>query len=115
MGQCSVNDPLIKFIEAVQTFRLLDAEITATQLLVFLTVALHHPDPIPMMELQKALALPQSSLSRIIASLSKVDRHHKEGLNLVLAYENPMERRAKLVQLTPSGVVLSRQVSIICS
>lgn len=113
-----MRDPqinIIKLSEAVQTFRLLDAEITATQVLVYLTVALHHPDPIPMMELQKALALPQSSLSRIVASLSKFDRHHNEGLNLVLAYENPMERRAKLVQLTPSGVVLQRQLSTICS
>jgi DNA-binding MarR family transcriptional regulator len=110
-----MNDSIIKLSEAVQTFRLLDAEITATQLLVFLTVALHHPDPIAMMDLQKALAIPQSSLSRIIASLSRFDRHHNEGLNLVLAYENPMERRAKLLQLTPTGVVLSRQLSTIIS
>lgn len=108
-------EPIIKLSQAVETFRLLYQDITANQILVYLTVALHHPDSIAMSDIGKALSLPQSSLSRIVASLSKYNRHHEEGLNLVLAYENPMERRAKLVQLTPSGVVLLRQLSSICS
>jgi DNA-binding MarR family transcriptional regulator len=106
-----MQEKLVPLAHAVETFRLLHQEITGSQIMVYLTVAMSHPESIPMQDIGKRLTMPQSTLSRIISSLSKYDRNHEEGLNLVLAYENPMERRSKLVQLTPSGVVLLRQLS----
>ena len=108
-----MHEKMIQLAEAVETFRLLHQEISGSQIMVYLTVAMSHPEAVAMQDIGKRLTMPQSTLSRIVSSLSRYDRNKKQGLNLVLAYENPMERRSKLVQLTPSGVVLLRQLSTI--
>jgi DNA-binding MarR family transcriptional regulator len=45
----------------------------------------------------------QSLMSRHIADLGSVNRYHKPGLGLVETYGDLMDRRNKLVRLTPKG------------
>jgi len=73
------------------------------QFRVFVEVALHDPEPMPMSELSVAVGIAQSSVSRNVAALSSWSRHHEKGHELLRAYEDPMNRRRKLVELTPKG------------
>ena len=54
-------------------------------------------------ELVKAIGMEQSSVSRNTAALSKWHRLGKPGLDLIEQFEDPRERRRKIVYLTPKG------------
>jgi len=45
----------------------------------------------------------QSLMSRHIADLGSVNRYHKPGFGLVETYDDLMDRRNKLIRLTPKG------------
>lgn len=45
----------------------------------------------------------QSLMSRHVADLGAVNRYHTEGFGLVETYDDLMDRRNKLVRLTPKG------------
>ena len=82
--------------------RELDQEIQAQTIAVFLVVA-KSPLPIKMQDIGKELGLAQSSVSRNVAYLGDWSRHKVKGHGLIEAYEDPMERRRKLVKLTKKG------------
>ena len=82
--------------------RELDQEIQAQTIAVFLVVA-KSPLPIKMQDIGKELGLAQSSVSRNVAYLGDWSRHKEKGHGLIEAYEDPMERRRKLVKLTKKG------------
>tara|TARA_R110000851_G_scaffold227952_1_gene380714 strand:- start:296 stop:559 length:264 start_codon:yes stop_codon:yes gene_type:complete len=73
----------------------------AQQALVFITVALN--EGMTMKDLGKNLGISQSSCSRNIAALSRIHRLNKLGLDLVVATEDPEERRRKVLRLTHKG------------
>lgn len=56
-----------------------------------------------MRDLQTRHGVASSSASRNVALLSKLDRHGQPGHDLVEIYENPGDRRYKLVRLTSRG------------
>ena len=62
-----------------------------------------HPVPIKMAEIAEELGLSQSTVSRNVAYLGDWNRHKTKGHQLVEAFEDPMERRRKLVRLTAKG------------
>ena len=74
----------------------------AQSIAVFLKVA-KHPVPIKMAEIAEELGLSQSTVSRNVAYLGDWNRHKTRGHGLLEAYEDPMERRRKLVRLTAKG------------
>lgn len=63
-----------------------------------------------MKDLQSRVGLAKSSVSRNVAALSHQHRLGKPGHGLVEAYEDPEDRRNKLVRLTPKGKSLAAQV-----
>lgn len=79
----------------------LDPEMQVQTLLTFLH-AVRQPGS-TMKEIGNLTNQTQASMSRNISALSQVSRHGKPGLNLVHTYEDPMERRRKVVELTPKG------------
>ncbi len=87
----------------IELFRTLDPEIQAQGLSTFLTIAMSDPVPISMRDLAEAVGIAQSSCSRNVASLGQIHRHGRPGHQLVESYEDPMDRRNKLVKLTPKG------------
>lgn len=93
-------------------FRDLDPEIQAQTVLTYLLVAAA-PDKEPpsMKELERRLGISSSSVSRNVAALSEMHRLGKPGHDLVEAYEDPMDRRNKLVRLTPKGRTLALRLA----
>jgi DNA-binding MarR family transcriptional regulator len=93
---------------AIAEFRKYDPEMPIQQavllLLVFLTPG------ISMKDLSESAGLAQSSVSRSVAALSKVHRLGKPGLDLVVAEEDPAERRRKIVRLTRRGELLMEDI-----
>ena len=51
----------------------------------------------------KMMNMTQASMSRNVAALSPWHRHGKKGHELLLAQEDPEERRRKIIRLTPKG------------
>ena len=74
----------------------------AQSMAVLLKVAKHEL-PLKMAEIAEELGLSQSTVSRNVAYLGDWNRHKQKGHQLVEAYEDPNERRRKLVRLTPKG------------
>ncbi len=89
-------------LKAIEQMRGIDPEIQAQTIAVFLVVA-KSPLPIKMQDIGKELGLAQSSVSRNVAYLGDWSRHKEKGHGLIEAYEDPMERRRKLVKLTKKG------------
>lgn len=89
-------------LKAIERFREIDAEMQAQSIAVLLKVA-KHPVPIKMADIAEELGLSQSTVSRNVAYLGDWNRHKTKGHGLLEAYEDPMERRRKLVRLTAKG------------
>ncbi len=87
----------------ITSFRLLNPEMQAQMMDVLIEVAMAHPDPLSMIELTHKTMLAQSSVSRNVAALGKYDRKGAPGMGMVRAFENPEDRRYKLVSLTNRG------------
>jgi DNA-binding MarR family transcriptional regulator len=107
-----VSKGLRTFNQAINLFRDLDPEMQAQTMSVFITIASAAED-ISMQEIITATGLASSSVSRNVAALSKVHRLGKDGHNLVEAYEDPAERRRKLVRLTPTGRTFTTRLQTI--
>ena len=60
-------------------------------------------DGISMQDISEKLDLAQSTVSRNVFKLSFTNRHRERGIDLLEAFEDPMERRRKLVKLTAKG------------
>ena len=89
-------------LKIVERFREVDAEMQAQSMAVLLKVA-KHPGPIKMGEIAEELGLSQSTVSRNVAYLGDWNRRKEAGHKLLEAYEDPAERRRKLVRLTAKG------------
>ena len=89
----------------VNHFRVIDSDIASQTMAVFLVVAMKGGEGISMQEVKDSLGIAQSSVSRNINLLCKTSRHMKAGHDLLMTYEDPMNRRQKLCRLTPKGVL----------
>jgi len=63
-------------------------------------------------QLQDALSLNNSSVSRTVNALGAEHRKGRPGLGLLTTYPDPDEGRRNLVALTPKGIALMRQLQI---
>lgn len=98
-----------KLISLFDTLRDLNPEMPAQNVLTLLLVA--QSPGISMAELQQRLKVASSTMSRNIASLSAHRGKGEAGLGLIEAREDIMDRRAKLVWLTPAGVKFADNLS----
>ena len=97
------------FIVALNQMRVIDPEIQAQTIAVFLEVA-RQPEGIKMQELAEKVGISQSSVSRNVAALSHMHRVGRPGYDLVVAFEDPAERRRKIVRLTPKGKRVAKEL-----
>jgi DNA-binding MarR family transcriptional regulator len=79
----------------------IDPEMPVQQLLTYL-VAVRQPG-IPMQDAMTELNISSASISRNVAALGRINRHHDKGHDLIDAQEDPMERRRKVLSPTPTG------------
>lgn len=87
--------------KGVEELRKFDPEMPAQTVNLFLLVCMH--PGITQKDLAIRLGVSQASISRNTAALSKVHRLNTPGHDLVVATEDPVERRRKVVHLTPKG------------
>jgi len=99
-----------KLLKAIDMFRHFYPEIQAQTMCIFLQIAKLHPKDLPMSELADLIGISQASCSRNVALLSSWTRYKTKGPGLVEAFENPFERRAKLVKLTSRGLKLYNDI-----
>ncbi len=113
LTRATEKNRLKKAFSVIEEFRKLDPELQLNTAIVFLVVAASD-GPVSMMDLSTSLGLEQSTLSRIVSDLTEVDRFRNEktgtkgrkrrgGFGLVKRYEDPIDRRFKLVELTAKG------------
>lgn len=87
---------------AIEEFRKLDPEMQAQTMLTFCAVASKEGE-VGMKDIERLTGLTTSSTSRNVAALGPYHRSGKAGLDLIIAFENPMNRREKFLKLTPKG------------
>ena len=54
-------------------------------------------------DIAKKAGIGLATASRYISALGKLNRHRQEGLQLIESFEDPMERRKKIIRLTAKG------------
>lgn len=89
-------------LRIIERFREIDGEMQAQAMAVLMKVA-KSPLPIRMHDIAIELGLSQSTISRNVAYLGDWNRRKEAGHKLLEAYEDPAERRRKLVRLTAKG------------
>jgi DNA-binding MarR family transcriptional regulator len=92
---------IMRVIQIVEEFRKVYPDMQMQTAIVFLTVAME--GTITMKDLGKRWDLAQSTCSRNVALLSDKLKHDKPGYGLVIAKEDPVERRRKIITLTANG------------
>lgn len=85
----------------LEEFRKFDPEMQMQTAATLLIVAMR--PGITTKELTGKLGISQASCSRNVAALSKLTRHGEPGPDLIVAEEDPHERRRKVMRLTPKG------------
>lgn len=61
-------------------------------------------------EIAKKAGIGLATASRYIGALGKINRHREEGLLLIESFEDPMERRKKIIRLTSKGRITIRKI-----
>lgn len=93
---------VLEEIGRIRAITKVDPDMSLQQLHCILVIATES-DGTSLTDLASKVGITMATASRYVAALGKVDRHHREGLNLVEAFEDPMERRRKIIRLTAKG------------
>jgi DNA-binding MarR family transcriptional regulator len=99
-------------IGLLDNFRKLDTEMPIQHVVSFLNIALNEEkeDGFSVQDLENLIHLSQSATSRNVQALSKWFKPNIPGHDLVESYENPMDRRKKVVRLNAKGRSMATNV-----
>lgn len=61
-------------------------------------------------DIAKKAGIGLATASRYIGALGNINRHKEEGLKLIESFEDPMERRKKIIRLTVKGKIAIRKI-----
>lgn len=104
----TANHALKGLQAALNELRELDPWMGLQTMETFLVIAMR--PGLTMQEIADATGLAQSSCSRNVALLSKWHRLGKPGADLVVTYEDPVERRRKIVFLNEKGINKAKRI-----
>ncbi len=62
-------------------------------------------------DIAKKAGIGLATASRYIGALGKINRRREEGLKLIESFEDPMERRKKIIRLTPKGKIIIQKIT----
>lgn len=93
--------PMVLLTEALAMLKNLDADMPVSQALSLLLIAGN--EGLSLKELARKTEIGMASASRYVASFGKATKPGAKGLGLVASVEDPMERRKKIITLTPKG------------
>lgn len=87
----------------------IDPEMPLQQLMCLLVIA-ESNEGMSLTEVANKVGVGLATASRYVGSLGKINRRREEGLKFIEAYEDPMERRKKIIRLTPKGKAIVKQI-----
>lgn len=93
-------------LQVLEVFRTIDPDMPMGTAVSFLMIAEGETADgggLSVTELSTQGGFALSSASRYVQALGKVDRHRRPGHDLVSDHIDPMERRRKILKLTPKG------------
>jgi DNA-binding MarR family transcriptional regulator len=94
-----------KVLNMVNTVRNLDSEMPLGQLVFFLTVAKN--EGAPLRDIAAECGMLMGTASRYMSNLQFIPRYRQQaGVSLIEAFDNPADRRQKVIVLTPAGRAL---------
>jgi len=93
---------LSEALQLIGEARRIDSEMPLPQLHCLLILGTEE-DGMSLTELAKRAEIQLATASRYVSALGKVNRHREEGLKLIESFEDPMERRKKIIRLTTRG------------
>lgn len=85
----------------LQRLRQVDPDMPMAQAYCLILIALN--EGLSLKELAGKADVGMASASRYVSQFSEASAPGKKGLGLVSAFEDPMERRKKVIKLTPKG------------
>jgi DNA-binding MarR family transcriptional regulator len=94
--------PLREYLKFVNAVAQIEPEMPLQQLHCLLLIA-QAEEGTSLTDLASKAGIGLATASRYVAALGKQNRHREEGLLLVEAFEDPMERRKKIIRLTSKG------------
>lgn len=89
--------------------RQVDPEMPIAQAMCLFVIA-QEKEGLSLTELSRKVGIGMATASRYVASLNKMTRYRTEGLKLVESFEDPLERRKKIIRLTPKGQIALRNI-----
>lgn len=98
-------------LTAISEVRKIDPEMPLPQVHCLMLLAKAGPDGLSLTELSRQADIAMATASRYIGNLGKINRFKEEGFNLVEAFEDPMERRKKIIRLTGKGKALINRIT----
>ena len=96
--------PLNDYLKFIRGISRIEAEMPLQQLHCLLVIA-QAEEGLSLTEIAQKVGIGLATASRYVAALGKQNRHREEGLLLVESFEDPMERRKKIIRLTSKGKV----------
>lgn len=99
-------DEAYKLLDGIKE---VDPEMPISQMMCLLVVS-KSEDGMSLTDVSKKVGISLATASRYIGSLGRMNRHHKEGLNFVESFEDPMERRKKIIRLTTKGKIALKNI-----
>ena len=108
----SINEPAVeRLAKAINLFRAMDNTIPSQVVSVFLEVAANN-EGIEARRLPPRVGLTQASVSRALLYLADTDWKDKSkpGLRLIVRQTSARDARQRVVQLTPKGQRLVREI-----
>lgn len=100
------TEDAFKFLSRIQQ---VDSEMPIQQMMCLLVIS-QSSEGLSLTDVAKRVNISMTTASRYIGSLGKINRHKEEGLNYIEAYEDPMERRKKIIRVTKKGEIALRNM-----
>lgn len=97
-----------KYLRFLQMFKKLDKEMPVGQLEFLINAVLM--DGSSLTEVAAATGSKMTTASRYLGQLSAPSFKYPDGLGLLKSYENPFNRRMKVIELTDEGKELMRTI-----
>jgi DNA-binding MarR family transcriptional regulator len=101
---------LEELLECLKKVQAIHSEMPIQQLMCLLIIA-QDDEGLSLTEVAQKGHLSLTTASRYVSALGKQNRKREEGLHFVEAYEDPMERRKKIIRLTPKGRAVVRKLT----
>lgn len=100
------SEDAFRFLSKVQQ---VDSEMPIQQMMCLLVIS-QSEEGMSLTDVAKRVNISMTTASRYIGSLGKLNRRREEGLNYIESYEDPMERRKKIIRLTKKGEIALRNM-----